>query len=163
MEADMTLKASDIMTCKVVTIEPEASVKSIAAALCGHDISAVPVCDAGGDLLGIVSEGDLMQPFGATKMLKRAWWLDLLAEGDELAPDFLEYIKMDHRCARDLMSSPVVTASEDTPVSELADLMISHRIKRLPIIRSGTVVGVVSRSDIVRTLIEPVTNIIRAA
>jgi CBS domain-containing protein len=163
MEGDMTLKASDIMTHKVVTVEPEESVKIIAAALCGHDISAVPVCDAGGGLLGIVSEGDLMQPFGATKMLKRAWWLDLLAEGDELAPDFLEYIRTDHRCARDLMSSPVVTASEDTPVSELADLMTNHRIKRLPIMRSGRVVGVVSRSDIVRTLMEPVTNNIRAA
>jgi CBS domain-containing protein len=116
------------MTRKVVAVEPEESVKTIAAALCGHDISAVPVCDASGVLLGIVSEGDLMRPFGAAKMLKRAWWLDLLAEGDELAPEFLAYIRTDHRCARDLMSSPVVTASEDTPVSELADLMTSHRI-----------------------------------
>jgi CBS domain-containing protein len=123
----------------------------------------VPVCDSGGGLVGIVSEGDLMQPFGTTKVLKRAWWLDLLAEGDELAPDFLDYMRTDRRCARDLMSSPVVTASEDTPVSELAELMTSHRIKRLPIMRAGRVVGVVSRSDIVRTLIDTATNVTRAA
>jgi CBS domain-containing protein len=163
MEREMSLKASDIMTSKVVTVGPEDSVKNIAAVLCGHDISAVPVCDTDGELVGIVSEGDLMQPFGAAKMLKRAWWLDLLAEGNDLAPDFLEYLKTDCRCARDLMSTPVVTASEDAPISELADLMTNHRIKRLPIMHTGRLVGVVSRSDIVRTLIDKPTNVTRAA
>jgi CBS domain-containing protein len=155
--------ASDIMTRKVVTVGPEGSVKNIGAALCGHDISAVPVCDIVGGLVGIVSEGDLMRRFGAARMLKRAWWLDLLAEGGDLAPDFLKYMRTDRRCARDLMSSPVVTASEDTPISELADLMTNHRIKPVSIMRTGRLVGVVSRSDIVRTLIDSGTNVTRAA
>jgi CBS domain-containing protein len=159
----MALKASDIMTRQVVTVGPEDIVKDIAAVLTGHDISAVPVCDEAGRMIGIVSEGDLMKPFGSANMLKRAWWLDLLAEGDDLAPDFLDYIKMDHRRARDLMTSPVVTASEDTLVSELADLMTDHRIKRLPIVRAGKLVGVVSRSDIVRTLVDPATKVARVA
>jgi CBS domain-containing protein len=159
----MALKASDIMTRQVVTVGPEDIVKDIAAVLSGHDISAVPVCDEAGRMIGIVSEGDLMKPFGSANMLKRAWWLDLLAEGDDLAPDFLDYIKMDHRRARDLMTSPVVTASEDTLVSELADLMTDHRIKRLPIVRAGKLVGVVSRSDIVRTLVDPATKVARVA
>jgi CBS domain-containing protein len=146
MEVGMSLQASDIMTGKVVTVGPEDSVKNIAAALCGHDIS--------GGLVGIVSEGDLMQPFGTARMLKRAWWLDLLAEGDDLAPDFL-------KC--DLMSSPVVTASEDTPISELADLMTNHRIKRVPIMRASRFVGVISLSDIVRTLIDSATNVTPSA
>jgi CBS domain-containing protein len=148
----MALEASDIMTRKVVTVGPDALVKDMASVLSVHGISAVPVCDEAGQLLGIVSEGDLMKPFGSANMLRRAWWLDLLAEGDALAPDFLDYIKTDHRSARDLMTSPVVTASEDTPVSELADVMTDHRIKRLPILRDDKLVGVVSRSDIVRML-----------
>ena len=157
----MALRASDIMTRHSVTVGPEDMVKDIAAVLSEHEISAAPVCDAAGSVIGIVSEGDLMKPFGSENMLKRAWWLNLLAEGDDLAPDFLDYIKMDHRRARDLMSSPVVTASEDTLVSELADLMTNHRIKRLPILRSGKLVGVVSRSDIVRTLVDPATKAVR--
>jgi len=154
----MSLTASEIMTREVVTVGPEDLVKDIAAALSSHDVSAVPVCDEGGRMIGIVSEGDLMKPFGSDNALRRAWWLDLLAEGDALAPNFLDYIKMDHRRARDVMSTPVLTASEGTPVAELADLMINHRIKRLPILRDGKLVGVVSRSDIVRTLVESTTK-----
>jgi CBS domain-containing protein len=163
MEGDMALKASDIMTRKVVTVGPDDLVKDIAAVLSAHTISAVCVCDEAGRLLGIVSEGDLMQPFGSAKMLKRGWWLDLLAEGNDLAPDFLDYLKTDRRRASDLMSSPVVTASEDTPASELADLMTSHRIKRVPIMHAGKLVGVVARADIVRTLVDPAVKITRAA
>ena len=152
----MALIASDIMTRDVVTIAPDASVKDIAAKLSEHEISAVPVCDEAGHVVGIVSEGDLMKPFGSENMLRRAWWLDLLAEGDELAPEFLNYVKMDRRHARDLMSSPVLTAAEDTPVSDLADVMTDNRVKRLPILRAGKLVGVVSRSDVVRTLADAV-------
>ncbi|WP_419759669.1 CBS domain-containing protein [Acidisoma sp.] len=152
----MALVASDIMTRNVVTTTPDASVRDIAATLSEHEISAVPVCDEHGHVVGIVSEGDLMKPFGSANMMRRAWWLDLLAEGDELAPEFLNYVKMDHRLARDLMSSPVLTKSENTPVSELADVMTANRVKRLPILRAGKLVGVVSRSDIVRTLADVV-------
>jgi CBS-domain-containing membrane protein len=77
MEGDMALKASDIMTRNVVTVGPEDLVKNIARVLSGHNISALPVCDETGRVIGIVSEGDLMRPFGSANMLKRAWWLDL--------------------------------------------------------------------------------------
>ena len=157
---DAESKTSDIMTRKVVTVGPEDLVKEIAGVLSAHAISAVPVCDAAGHLLGIVSEGDLMLAFGSAKRIKRAWWLGLLAEGDQLAPDFVEYLKTDRRPARDIMTSPVVTASEDTPISDLADLMIRHRIKRVPIMRAGALVGVVARADIVRTLVGRATKFI---
>ncbi len=159
----MALKASDIMTRTVVTVGPEDRVKDIAAVLSGQGISAVPVCDETARLMGVVSEADLMKPFGSENMLRRAWWLDLLAEGDALAPVFLDYIKMDRRRARDLMSTPVLTASEDTSVSDLADLMNSNRVKRIPIMRAGKLVGIVSRSDIVRTLVDPATKAARVA
>jgi CBS domain-containing protein len=163
LEEEMALRASDIMTRDVMTVGPDAVVKDIAAALCRRNVSAVPVCGDAGTLLGIVSEGDLMQSFGSARISKRAWWLNLLAEGNDLAPEFVDYIATDHRCARDLMSKPVVTPLEDTPIAELADLMISHSIKRLPIMRAGKVVGVVSRSDIVRTLADPARKLTRSA
>jgi CBS domain-containing protein len=148
----MALKAADIMTRDVVTARPDDSVAKVAKLLTDREISAVPVCDEQGRVLGMLSEGDLMRPFGKENALRRAWWLNILAEGTDLAPSFVDYIRVDSRRARDLMVTPVVTAPEDTNVSEIADLMARHRIKRVPIVREGRLVGVVSRADVVRAL-----------
>ena len=93
-----------IMTRDVVTISPDATVREAADLLSKHAISAAPVCDEAGALLGIVSEGDLMRPFGSANSLRRNWWLDVLAEGEELAPDFVAYVAADNRRVRDLMT-----------------------------------------------------------
>jgi len=148
----MPLTAAEIMTRDVVTARPEDPVAKVAKVLTDHEISAVPVCDEQGRLLGMLSEGDLMRPFGQENALKRAWWLNLLAEGTDLAPAFVDYVRLDHRMARDLMATPVITAREDTNLAELADLLARHRIKRVPIMREGKLVGVVSRADVVRAL-----------
>jgi signal-transduction protein with cAMP-binding, CBS, and nucleotidyltransferase domain len=100
----------------------------------------------------MLSEGDLMRPFGAANEMRRAWWLGVLAEGTDLAPDFLDYIRVDRRSAHDLMTPDVVTATEQTSLSEIADLMSKHRIKRVPILTDGKLVGIVSRADVVRAL-----------
>jgi len=148
----MSLTAADIMTRNVVTAGPNASVAEVAKLLTDHEISAVPVCDEQGKPLGMVSEGDLMRPFGKENTLKRAWWLNLLAEGTELAPAFVDYVRLDHRSARDLMVAPVITAPADASVPELADLLARHRIKRVPIVRDDRIVGIVSRADVIRAL-----------
>ncbi len=148
----MPLTAASIMTRDVVTARPEDSVAKVAKLLSDHEISALPVCDEQGRLLGMLSEGDLMRPFGRENALKRAWWLNLLAEGTDLAPAFVDYVRLDHRMARDLMISPVITAQDDTTVPELADLLARHRIKRVPIVQDGKLVGIVSRADVVRAL-----------
>ncbi len=148
----MSLVAADIMTKKVVSARPGDTVAQVARLLSDHQISAVPICDAQGALLGMLSEGDLMRPFGQKNALKRDWWLNLLAEGTDLAPAFLEHIRFDNRCARDLMVSPVISAPDDAGLPVLAELMTRHRIKRLPILHGGKLVGIVSRSDIVRAL-----------
>lgn len=148
----MSLTAADIMTRNVVTARPEDSVAEVAKLLTDHDISAVPVCDEQGKPLGMVSEGDLMRPFGKENELKRAWWLNLLAEGTELAPAFVDYVRLDNRRARDLMVGPVVTAPADASVPEIADLLARHRIKRVPVVRDGRVVGIVSRADVIHAL-----------
>ena len=96
-----------------------------------------------------------MRPIGARNATRRAWWLDMLAEGEDLAPAFLDYIRLDKRTASDLMTRDVVTATEDMPIAEIADLLAQHRIKRVPILRNDRIVGIVSRADIVRTLALP--------
>jgi CBS domain-containing protein len=151
-DTNMTLTAADIMTRKVVTAKPGDSVSVVAKLLGVHAISAVPVCGEDGRLAGIVSEGDLMLPFGKENAVRRAWWLDLLAEGTDLAPAFIDYIKVDRRRAQDLMVSPVITVTETASVPEIADLLARHRIKRVPVMRGDALVGIVSRADVVRAL-----------
>jgi CBS domain-containing protein len=148
----MTIDAASIMTRNVVTVGPDDSVAHIAALLAEHEISAAPVCDKDGKLLGVLSEGDLMRPFGQENALRRAWWLGVLAEGTDLAPEFLDYLRVDRRRARDLMQPDVVTATERTSTGEIADLLTKHRIKRVPIVRDGKLVGIVSRADLIRAM-----------
>jgi CBS domain-containing protein len=148
----MNKTAADIMTHDIVSVRPGDTVPVIAAALGKRGISAAPVVDAEGKLLGIVSEGDLMRPFGARSVVRRDWWLEMLAEGERLAPDFLDYIRQDHRTASDLMTRDVVTVAGDMPVAEIADVLAQHRIKRVPVMQDGKMVGIVSRADILRAL-----------
>jgi len=148
----MPIDAAGIMTTQVVSTGPDDPVVKVARLLADNHISAVPVCDADGALLGMVSEGDLMRPVGTETATRRAWWLHMLAEGTDLAPEFLAYVREDRRRARDLMTTPVVSVTEQTSAREIADLMIRHRIKRVPVLRDGKVVGVVSRADLVRAI-----------
>ena len=143
---------ANIMTHDVILVAPETGVAQIAALLSKHRISAVPVIDAGGQIVGMVSEGDLLSPFITANQARRSWWLDILAEGETLASDFVQYISMDHHVARDLMTKKVIPATEDMPIAQVADLLIKNHIKRVPIIRDGHVTGIVSRADIVRAL-----------
>ena len=151
-EAQMPLIATDIMTSKVITARPDDTLAKIAGLLFDHGISAVPICDKDGGVLGMLSEGDLMRPLGKEKASKRAWWLNLLAEGTDLAPNFVESVKVENHLARELMVTPVITAPANSTVPELADLLGRHHIKRLPILRDGKLIGIVSRADVVRAI-----------
>jgi len=131
------LDAASIMTRNVVTARPTDTVARVARLLADNTISAVPVCDDTGALLGMISEGDLMRPFVDTNVRRRAWWLALLADGTDLAPEFVDYVRLDRHQIGDLMTKPVITASETAHVTELAEQMVEHRIKRLPIVRDG--------------------------
>ncbi len=146
------LDAASIMSRDVVTARPDDTVTRVAQLLAQHRISAVPICDPTGGLLGMVSEGDLMRPYLSHNVQRRARWLALLADGTDLAPEFLEYVRLDRHQVGDLMTKPAITASEATPVTELAELLAKHRIKRLPIVRDGKLVGIVSRADVIRAI-----------
>lgn len=159
----MNTETSAITTRDVVTARPGDTVAAIARVLIEHGISAVPVCDPSGRLLGIVSEGDLMRPFGHKHSLKRDWWLGLLADGMALGPDFLDYVREDQHPASDLMTKSVITVKETTSLAEVADLMTEHKVKRLPVLRNGKIVGIVSRADLVRALFKSTLPLVEDA
>ncbi len=148
----MKQSAADIMTTNLVVLHPGDSVQRIAAALAEHQISAAPVVDAAGHLLGMVSEEDLMRPLGTQEATRRAWWLEMLAEGEALAPEFVDYLKHQSRTAADLMTREVISVTPETPVSDIVDLLARHKIKRVPVLKDGKLVGIVSRADIIRAM-----------
>lgn len=148
----MTSTAADIMTTAVIVLHPQDKIPKVAATLRDHHISAAPVVDEQGKLLGMVSEGDLIRSLGSAHAKRRAWWLEILAEGEDLAADFLEYLKDENRIAADVMHADVVSVAEATPIGDIVDLFARHGIKRVPVLREGKIVGIVARSDIIRTL-----------
>jgi CBS domain-containing protein len=148
----MAITAVDIMTSPAVCVTPETNMAEIASLLASKHYSAVPVCHPDHTLAGIVSESDILKPFRESVRARRDWWLGVIAEGEELPQDFLDYIRCDTRTAVDVMVRHVITAPENATLPELAELMIKHSIKRLPILREGKVIGIVSRADLVTAL-----------
>ena len=148
------MKAREVMTTKVVSVGPDRGTRDVARILIDKGISAVPVVDDEGRPIGIVSEGDLIGHDEPSGEARRDWWLVLLAEGEMLHPDFLASLRTPDRRVRDVIVKPVVSVEEDTEVGEIARLLVAHRIKRVPVVREGRIVGIVSRADLVRVLAE---------
>ena len=143
------MKARDVMVASVITASPNASVKSVAETFVRHQISAVPVVDDKGKLVGIISEGDLLHRAEAGTEKRRPWWLRAFIGPDALAN---EYVKSHARKVADAMTRQVVTASPETPLHEVATLLEKHSIKRVPIVENGQLVGVVSRANLVQAV-----------
>lgn len=144
------MKARDIMTSPVITVEPETSVKEIAELLFERRISAVPVLEKG-RLVGLVSEADLLhrQEIGTDRVARSgSWWLRLFSA--ERSPE--DYVKSHARRARDIMTQEVATVTPDTPIAQIATLLETRRIKRVPVMDEGRLVGIVSRSNLVQAL-----------
>ncbi len=142
-------QAKDVMTTAIVTIRPETTVGEIAKTLLDRRISAVPVLDDRGAIVGIVSEGDLMRrPESATER-RSSWWLAFLTLGED---DARRFVKTHGRHARDVMTRDVVTIDEEATLEQVAHILESRHIKRLPVLRGGKLVGIVSRADLLRGL-----------
>jgi CBS domain-containing protein len=146
------MNAADVMTSNVISVRADASVGEIAEILLTNRISGVPVVDDAGDLIGIVSEGDLIHRVEVGTERRRSWWLELLSSKQILAHEF---IKAHARKAADLMSRHVITVRPDTPLSDLASLLDKHGIKRVPVTENGKLVGIVSRANLVQALFKP--------
>jgi CBS domain-containing protein len=115
--------ARDIMTTRVVTIDPEASAQDAAQLLYQNRISGLPVVDADGKIIGIITEADIISK-----------------------------VNREGLCVADIMSHNIVAISEETPVSEIAALLTERKIKRVPVVQNGKLVGIVSRADIVHAV-----------
>jgi len=147
------MRAMDVMTTGVITADPDMSVQAVAKLLSERGISGVPIVDTADRLVGIVSEGDLLHRVetGTERVTarSRSWWLDTIASDRELARD---YSKSHGRAAKDVMTREVISVTEMTDLAEVAMLLETKRIKRVPVLRDGKLVGIVSRANLVRAL-----------
>lgn len=144
------MQAKDVMTTHVVTVGPETPVAEIARRLIDRRISAVPVVDADGRPLGIVSEGDLMRRPEVEGQRHPSWWLSLFTDA---AAKATEYVRSRGGTARDVMTRKVLSVDEGASLEHIATLLEEHGIKRVPVLRGGLLVGIVSRADLLRGIV----------
>jgi CBS domain-containing protein len=148
------MRVAEIMTTEVLTVSPTTSLKEVGEALLGRGISGIPVVGAGREVLGVVSETDIV--FKERRPdTHRARFLIRLANDDE-------ELKLEARTAGEAMTMPPITIAADRPVSEAASLMLDRGVNRLPVVdREGVLVGIVTRSDLVRAFVRPDEEIAR--
>jgi CBS domain-containing protein len=138
-----SLIARELMSKRVITVPADASVQSVARMLLENNIGAVPVVDLKGALVGMASDGDLLGRRPGDH--RRVWWLEMLAHGS-LSPDAAAAIGETPVC--DVMTTPLITIDPATPAPEIARTLQAHKIKRLPVVHNGELVGIVSRTDL---------------
>jgi CBS domain-containing protein len=141
----------DIMTTHVITVGPDTAAKELAVLLSERDISGVAVVDSDNRLVGIVSEGDLLRcaETGTERRIerRRTRWADSLASDRGVAAD---YVKSHGAKVAAIMTHDVVTVSDTADLAEIANLLETKQIKRVPVLRDGKLVGIVSQSNLVR-------------
>lgn len=143
--------ARDVMTAPVVTVGPDTPLQQVCATLLAHRISGVLVVALDGSVLGTVGDGDLLHRHEVgtdTQTRERSWW-KWLTQADA-AP--AAYVKSHGGHARDVMSPHFASVTEDTPAAEIATLLEQRHIRRVPVLRDGRLVGIVTRADLVRAL-----------
>jgi CBS domain-containing protein len=143
------MRASDVMISPVITVKPSTAVEEVARLFLEKKITAAPVVDDAGKLVGIVSEGDLLHRVEAGTERHRSWWLQAFVEDDTLAA---EYVKAHGRKVSDVMTRNVIAAAPDTPLHEIATSMERNGVKRLPVLENGQLVGIVSRSNLLQAV-----------
>ena len=151
MLEDGAFTAGDLRSVDLAVVHPETSLREAVNLMANRRVSGVPVVDADGTLVGMLSEGDLVR-WHEGYSAKQAKWLDMLADGFILAPDFLDGIRSEQNKVKLIMSKGATTVTEDVAAREIASMMYAKKIKRVPVLRDGKLVGIVSRSDLVRAL-----------
>ena len=147
-----TLRARDLMTPDVITVPPETPVLAIARLLGDRGISAVPVVDAQGQAVGVVTEGDLIRRLAGEQDKPAGWFASLFADP---ARDAERYARTHGMTARDVMTSDVITVDPDTRASAVAHVMEDRSIRRVLVTQEGRLKGIVSRADLLRALVVP--------
>jgi len=143
------MKVSDVMTREVISVDPETGVRDAVELMLKNRISGAPVVDGDGKLVGVVSEGDFLRRAETGTERKKTPWYDAFFGSGEAAS---AYVRAHGLKVRDVMTAKPITVGEDAPLHDVVDLMERHRIKRLPVVRGGRVVGIVSRANLLRAL-----------
>jgi CBS domain-containing protein len=151
-QREVAMRAMDVMTTDVITVNPEMTIQALATLLAERGISGAPVTDPAGKLVGVVSEGDLLHraEIGTARrhrIRRRSWWLDHFA-----ADAARDYIKSHGRTVNDIMTRDVVTVAEETDLGDVAAILEAKRVKRVPVMRGDKIVGIISRANLVRAL-----------
>jgi len=139
------MNAGEVMSHNPISASAEAGLAEALRLMFDHHISGLPVVDAGAGLVGILTEGDLLRRSELGTAGQRSGWLDLLTMPGRLASD---YVRTHTRRVGEIMTRDVVSVAEDTPLTEVVRLMERHRIKRVPVLRDGALIGIVSRADL---------------
>lgn len=147
-----SLTARDLMTPDVVTVPPETPVVAIARLLGERGISAVPVLDTAGTLLGIVTEADLVRRLAGEEDKPSSWLATLFADPADQAE---RYARTHGATARDVMTEEVVVVEPETSAPHIAHMMEDLKIRRVLVVEDGRLVGLVSRADLLRALVAP--------
>lgn len=143
------MQARDIMVGGVIAVGPDMPVLAAAHAMVSNNVSALLVMDINAKLLGVVSEGDLIRRVENKTERKRSWWMEMFLSSDALAKEF---VKSHATHVADVMTREVITASPETSLRDIADLMEKHAIKRVPIVEGDKVVGIVTRANLLQSL-----------
>jgi CBS domain-containing protein len=145
------MRAHQIMTQQVITVGADATIVEAVNTMLRHHISGLPVVDAAGKLIGIISEGDFIRRAELGTQRKRERWLTCLVGSGQIAADFVH----EHgRKVGDIMTPHPLTVTEDAPLEQIVQVMESNNVKRLPVMRDGRLVGIVTRSDFLGVLAE---------
>jgi CBS domain-containing protein len=143
------MRASDVMTSNVISVTPDMTVREVARTFVDNGISGAPVLDPQGHVVGMISEGDLLRRSEiGTEGRTRSSWLDLWSASHEAR----DYVKTHALKVSDVMTTDVVAVQPDTLLGEVAGILETRRIKRVPVTQAGRLVGIVSRANLVQAL-----------
>jgi CBS domain-containing protein len=143
------MNASDVMSKAVVSVMPDTSIEDMAKKMEEYRISGFPVVDASGKLVGMITEGDCLRRIELGTERKRSLWRTFLSTQGTLAE---EYIRSHARKVADVMTRDPITVEENTKLEDVIHLMEKHQIKRVPVVRNGAIVGILSRANLVQAL-----------
>jgi CBS domain-containing protein len=151
LEDEAAMRVRDVMTYGALGVPVTATLSEAVETMLRSHVSALFVFDAEHAMVGVVSEGDLLRRAELGTERKRPHWLEFLLSGGRLAQS---YAHSHGRKVAEIMTPEVVTIAEDADLSEAVDLMLKRKVKRLPVLRGEAVVGVISRSDLLKGLLE---------
>jgi len=144
------MKAQDVMTRDVITIDPNSTVLQAARLMLQHHVSGLPVVDGNGNLVGVLSEGDFLRRRETKTERRRSRWLEFLMGPGRMAA---EYSHSHGSKVSEVMSTDVQSVEQDTALEDIVELMERKRIKRVPVLCGGQLVGIVTRSNLMHAMV----------